>query len=158
MTLPPFVDLLSKLAGVAGFCLSLFLAVSGFLKNRTSFEISVLDYRSFPGNTVTFYLSIVNKSYTPLVITEVVFQETVCELVPRMVLNEPGDWNMAATPRFPLGIPARSAEFVFLEFRRCGQTPPAADTWVTFQIQTISRRELKTVLLGPPARHLHIKK
>ena len=150
------IDLLSKLAGVAGLCLSLFLAISGFLKNRTVFEFSVLDYTQVR-YVSQFFVSIVNKSYAPLVITEVVFHGTVCELEPKMIRNDPDAWNGVTTPRFPLCIPPRSAQCVYLEFVGCEHSPLAADTWVTFQIQAISHRELRSVLLPGTGHYLHIR-
>ncbi len=150
------IDILSKLAGVAGLLLSLFLAISGFIKNRTIFELSVLDYTRI-GTISQFFVSIVNKSNAPLVITEIVFHGTVCELEPKKIRNDPDAWNGVTTPRFPLCIPARSAQFAYLEFVECEHSPLAADTWVTFQIQTISRRELRSVLLPGMGHYLHIR-
>lgn len=149
-------DLLSKLAGVAGLCLSLFLAVSEHFKNRQNFELSVLDYTEVRYVT-QFFVSIVNKSKTPLVITEISFHGTPCELEPKKIRGEPGDWNSVTTPRFPLHIPANSAQFFYLEFLYCAHTPLIADTWVTFQIHTISQQAIKTVLLPCTAYYLHIK-
>ena len=150
------IDLLSTLAGVAGFCLSLFLAISNLLKNRIIFELSVLDYTQV--NAISqFFVSIVNKSYSPLVITEIEFCGIICELEPKKIRNNPEDWNGVTTPRFPLCIPARSAQLVYLEFVGCKHSPLVADTWVTFQIQTISRRESRSVLLPGTGHYLHIR-
>lgn len=158
MPLDVIFDFLSKLVGAAGFGLSLFLAISGFLKNRQSFDVSVIDYRDF-GKATTFFLSIVNKSQSPLVITEVTYLGTVCELEPKRIRNDPQAWNGVTTPRFPICIPARSAQCVYLEF--VGRLDPqhiplTADIWVTLQIQTISHKELRTLLLGPPGHYLHL--
>lgn len=150
------IDLLSKLAGVVGLCLSLFLAISGFFKTRTVFDLSVLDYTRV--RTISqFFISIVNKSSAPLVITEIVFHGTVCELEPKRIRNDPEAWSGVTTPRFPLCVPARSAQFVYLEFVGCEHSPLVADTWVTFQVQTISRRESRSVLLPGMGHYLHIR-
>ena len=150
-------DLLSNLAGVAGLCLSLFLAVSEFLKDRQKFEFSVLDYTDvrYVRDVTQFFVSIVNKSSAPLVITEVAFHGTICELEPKEVRSGSPARAAGTTPRFPLCVPARSAQFVYLEFVDCEHSPLVADTWVTFQIQTIDQRELRTVLLGSTSHYLH---
>ena len=150
------IDFLTDLAGIAGLCLSIFLAVSDFLRNRLNFEFSVLDYRDIKAFGVTqFFVSISNKSKTPLVITEFVYHGTTCELEPKKIRGEPNSWNGVTTPRFPLCIPSYSAQFVYLEFVGCEDMSLAADTWMTLQIQTISRLESRTVLLPSTSHYLH---
>ncbi len=61
---PQTIDLLSTLAGVAGLCLSLFLAISGWLKNRTTFDLSVLDYTRVR-TTSQFFVSISRCAFRP---------------------------------------------------------------------------------------------
>lgn len=142
--------------GVAGFILSLWLAFYGWAIKRERYTISVLDYADF-GASTRFFLAIQNDSENPLVIREVKYLETVCELDPKKIRGEPESWNGATTPRFPVRVRPHDVEMVYLEFLVHGQTPLVADTWVTFQIQTTSQSGLQTVLLGSKSHYLNKK-
>lgn len=141
-------------AGVAGFVLALWLAFYGWTRKREHYAISVLDYADF-GLSTRFLLSIQNNSEAPLVISEVKYLGTVCELEPKKIRGDPEAWNGATTPRFPVRVRPHDVELVYLEFLVHGQTPLAADTWVTFQIQTTFRPGLQTVLLGSRSHYLN---
>ena len=150
LTLSDWVDI----AGVLGFALSLWLACLGWLQKRERFEIQVLDYADF-GDSTRFYLSIQNNSAQPLIIQNIKYHETSCELLPKKIRGEPGTWSAVMTRRFPIRVRPHDAEAVFLEFLVYGQNPLIADTWVSFQIQTTSRSGVKTALLGSKSHYLN---
>lgn len=145
---------LVDIAGVAGFVLALWLAVYGWAGKREHYTISVIDYADF-GPSTRFFLAIQNNSDRPLVIREISFHGTVCELLPKKIRGEPESWNGVTTHRFPIRVRPHDAEAVFLEFVGCVHSPLIADTWVTFQIQTTAQAGLKTVLLGSKSHYLN---
>ena len=148
------LDKIVDIAGVSGFILALWLAFYGWVSKRERYAVSVLDYADF-GQSTRFFLVIQNNSDRPLVIREVTFQGTVCELLPKKIRGDPESWNGETTHRFPIRVRPHDAEAVFLEFVGCEHSPLTADTWVTFQIQTTAQAGLKTVLLGSRSRYLN---
>ena len=142
------------IAGVAGFILALWLAFCGWASKRECYTVSVLDYADF-GPSTRFFLAIQNNSDRPLVIREITFQGTVCELLPKKIRGEPEAWNGVTTHRFPIRVHPHDAEAVFLEFVDPGHSQLTADTWVTFQIQTTAQAGSKTVLLGSKSHYLN---
>lgn len=148
------IEILSDCAGIAGLLLSIALAIREFLRARMCFDFLVLDY-VVVRNVTQFFVSIANKSKTPLVITEILFHDVSCELEPKKIRGEPGQWNAVTTPRFPLSVPGQDAKFMYLEFVGCSDNQLTADIFVTFQIQTISRQVSRTVLLQGTSHYLH---
>lgn len=148
------LDNIVDIAGIAGFILSLWLALYGFLQRRERFTISVLDYADF-GPSTRFFLLIQNDSTRPLIIREVRFHGVVCELLPKKIRGEPESWDGVTTHRFPIRVRPHDAEAVFLEFVDYAHTALIPDTWVSFQIQTTSQLVLKSVLLGSKSHYLN---
>ena len=148
------IDLLVDLAGIAGFILSVILAFFSFIRSRECYRISVIDFADF-GPSTRFLISFSNRSASPLVITEICFCGTICELEPKKIRGEPGAWNGVTTPAFPICVPAHEAAFAYIEFVNCPNDPLAPDMQVTFQIQTTARRGLKTVLLPSRSHYLN---
>lgn len=146
----------ADLAGVLGLALSLFIAISGAIKARENYIVRVIDYADF-GGTTRFLISISNNSRTPLVITEISYQGTICELEPKKVRGNPEAWNGATTPRFPLCIPAGGAQFAYIEFLLAQHIPLSPGTTVTFQIRSTLLLEQKIVVLGRTSHYLHRK-
>ena len=148
------LDIVVDVVGVAGFVLSLALAISTAFQRRESYCVHVLDYADF-GRSTRFFLSIENYSSRPLVICKTVFCGTDCELLPKRIRGEPGTWNGETTRRFPIQVRPHDAEAVFLEFVDCEHSPLIADTWVTFQIRTTAGTGSKTALLGSKSHYLN---
>lgn len=147
---------LADIVGCLGFLISTISIFSSILKNRIRFSISVIDYAHRYRST-QFLISITNLSYQPLTITDIKFCQTSCELEPKKIRGDPDSWNGATTPRFPLCIPARSAQFAYIEFVGCQHNPLVAGMSVNFQIQTIQHRVSKNVPLDNTAGYLHIR-
>lgn len=148
------VDFLVDIAGIAGFVLSVILAVWGFIQSRENYQITVIDYADF-GPSTRFLISITNLSANPLIITQFRFCGTTCELEPKKIRGEPETWNGVTTPQFPICVPARGAAFAYIEFVDCPSAPLVPDMLVTFQIQTTARLGLKTVLLPNKSHYLN---
>lgn len=144
----------TNLAAVLGFVLSVVNALFALLSSRERFELCVLDYADF-GPSTRFMVCVSNLSSKPLTITAVTYGKVLCELEPKMIRNNPGDWNFASTPRFPLCIPAHSSCIVYLEFVALRHRSLSAGMQVSFQIRTTSRSVWKTVLLGNRAHYLN---
>ena len=147
------LQILVDIAGVAGFLLSFWLACCGWLLGRERYRFDVLDYADF-GGTSRFFVTIQNDSSRPLVVREIRYLGTTCELLPKKIRGEPGSWNGETTRRFPIRVLPHDVEAVFLEFLVRGHSPLAPDTWVSFQIQTTSRLGSKTVLLCSKSHYL----
>lgn len=150
------LEIIVGVAGVLGFVLSLFLAIYGAVRNRESYKVSLIDYAD-QWNTTQFMLAIVNKSRTPLVITEISHDGTTCELVPKKIRGEPYDWNALTTPRFPVCVPALEAQVVCIEFVHKQHIPLSPGKEVTLQIQTTFHRGHKTLLLGTRSHYLNTR-
>lgn len=148
------VEILSNIAGCLGFVLSLCLVFNEWFNRRTKFDISVLDYNNH-AQSVRFLLSVKNKSNAPLVISSISAFETICELEPKRIRNEPGSWNAAVSARFPVRVHSRDIENFYIEILTGSNIPLDSGTRVTFQIQTIGRMVRKTVLLGNRAHYLN---
>ena len=148
------VDFLVDLAGIAGFVLSVVLAFLSLIRSRESYGVTVIDYADF-GPSTRFLISFSNRSANPLVITQLRFCGTICELEPKMIRGEPNTWNGVTTPRFPVCVPAHEAAFAYIEFVGCPNNPLAPDMLVTFQIQTTTHLGLKTVLLPNKSHYLN---
>ena len=138
---------LADISGIAGFLLSLFILFRDCLRNRISFSVDVIDYADFGGST-RFYLLITNHSHRPLTITKVIYDEVLCELDPKKIRNRPEDWNFQHSVQFPVCIAALDARMVYLEFVASPHTQLSPGKAVSFQIQTISRSVLKTLILA----------
>lgn len=147
-------EVLADIAGVAGFALSLWIVLFGWFQRREAFKVTVLDYSDLP-SSVRFFLLIRNESNSPLVITEIKYLGTTCELEPKKIRGEPGSWNAVSSARFPVRVRPHDAELLYIEVVGCEYIPLAPDTWVSFQIQTISRSAQKTALLGNKSRYLN---
>lgn len=148
------LDLSVDVAGVAGLVLSLWLALSNWWRSRESFRVRVVDYADF-GGTVRFLLYVENLSRSPLVVLNVVYLGTTCELEPRKIRGTPPSWDSAVSPRFPVHISPRDAGLFYTEFAARPCTPLEVGTTATLQIQTIRRTVPRTVVLGPKAGYLN---
>lgn len=144
----------SDIAGILGFLLSLVHAFVALVRSRECFTLSILDYADF-GSSTRFMVCISNLSSSPLCISSITYGKVLCELEPKMVRNNPGDWNFASTPRFPLCIPAHSSSVAYLEFVSPRHKLLSAGMQVSFQIRTTSHLVWKTALLGNRDHYLN---
>lgn len=150
------LDILTDSAAILGFALSTSILLFGLFRNRENFTLDVIDYSDF-GGLARFFVCIINYSHKPLVITTMSFDGAECELEPRTLRGEVGSPKSAETACFPISIPAREAQMVYIAFPRRQHTRLSSGTTVTFQIRTIRRRVQKSVLLGNTAHYLHSK-
>ena len=142
------------IVGVLGFCLSLFLVVREYAKQRENYRIEIVDY-STPLSTCLFLVCIENLASVPLVITEIVYDGARCELVPRRISTTASHDNPTFTPQFPLSVPAGGASYCYIEFLHETRSPLDPGKAVTFQIRTTRKLERKTVVLGSTSHYLH---
>lgn len=149
-----FLDIFVDVAGIAGFCISIFLLFLDWFRKKETYQLSVLDYADF-GGTTRFFIIIQNNSTRPLIIKEITYCEVACELLPKRIRGNPESWNGAATHRFPIRVLPHDAEAVFLEFLVVAQNPLTPGTTVNFQIQTISQTEERSLLLGNKSHYLN---
>ncbi len=150
----------ASVAGVLGFLLSSWLAISAACRNRERYTIHVIDYTVVNQlETVQFLLCITNESGRALTITEIEYRGVCCELEPKKIRGALGTIGFQATPDFPLCIPAHSAQYVYLEFvsESLAHTALYPGTTVNFQIRSTLRRVQKSELLGDISHYLHTR-
>lgn len=150
-----FLSVLSDVAGILGLALSVYSLVRDYLRSRPRFTIDVIDYAN-RGRTAQFYFRIANRSNRPLIITGILYRETLCELDPKRIRVQRPPLPTHCTPQFPLAIEAQEAGLYYIEFVNPPQKQLSRGIPVTFQIQTISQTVLKTVPLGEQSHYLHI--
>lgn len=148
------LDFVVGAAGVAGFFLSLWLAVSQWWTAREAFRLSVIDY-AVHGEVTLFLIVVENLSRSPLVVLSLTYLGTICEIEPKRVRGRPPEWNSAVSARFPIHIPPRDAGLFYIEFVGCPCSPLDVGTPVTLQIQTIRRTVPRTLILEHKAHYLN---
>lgn len=89
------------------------------VNGRTNFEISIIDYSTIKSRNVAhLYMTIHNKSSNPLTINLISIcdneNEYPCELVSKVIFKN--SLRLLKTPEFPLLLPAKSSNNLFLEF------------------------------------------
>lgn len=146
----------ADISGILALLLSISIIIANYIKSRTIFDLTIVDYADF-GGTTRFLLLVKNKSSNPLTISKIIFDETVCELEPKKIRGIPGTWNGVTTPRFPVRIPPRDADLFYVEFLTVPSTCLECGMHLNFQIQTIDLQVSKTVLLGNRSYYLNKK-
>lgn len=144
----------ADIAGFLGFLVSTGILIFESIKSRMRFLLKVIDYND-SGPSTRFLISITNLSRSPLSIESVVFHGTTCELQPKKIRGNPEAWNGVTTNRFPVRVPPRDIEFVYLEFLTPQYVVLTQGMTVTFQIQTIRKQVSKTLLLGSRLHYLN---
>lgn len=154
------MEIITIVIAVAGFVLSLFLALRDVYRHRLQFKVDIIDYRQWDerhDNTAQFLIVISNTSAKPISITRICIGRDECELEPKAIHRNPTAWNSATTPQFPVCVPADSSAFAYLEFVGYSGIPLTQGTEVTFEIQTTHRLVRKTLLLGPLSHYLRTR-
>ena len=146
----------ADISGFLALILSISIIIANYIKSRTTFDFTIVDYADF-GGTTRFLLLIKNKSSTPLTISKITFDEIVCELEPKKIRGVPDTWNGVTTPRFPVRISPRDAELFYVEFLTSRSTRLECGMHLNFQIHTIDLQVSKTVLLGNRSHYLNKK-
>lgn len=147
-------SLLADASGVLALFLSSYTLIRDHLRNRQRFSIDVIDY-DVRGHSARFYISFSNLSHRPLIITGIIYRETLCELDPKRIRKPPDPLPFQHTPQFPLAIEALGAGLYYIEFLSPSHKQLSRGIPVTFQIHTISQSVSKTVLLGDKSHYLH---
>lgn len=153
------LGIISCFIAVASFTMSTLSIVLAYIKGRESYTFDVIDYAWRNNRVIQFLISISNRSDNPLTITDITFDKTVCELVPKAIRGDVGAWNFQTTPHFPLCIPAHGCQYAYLEFVGGPFPQNLLDQGkvVTFQIRTTRMQGQKIVSLGRISHYLHMR-
>lgn len=154
------LKIITSVAGVLGFILSLWLAISNAYRNRECYAFSIIDYEVQESrHVVRFLVCITNKSSRALTITEITYCGVCCELEPKRIRGAEGKLGFQATPDFPLCVPAHGAQYAYLQFASedLAGTELSPGTSVNFQIRSTLHQVQKTELLGNISHYLHTK-
>lgn len=144
-----------NILGILGFLLSASMAILALLRSREDYSIDVIDYANRNTDIVQFLIIITNKSSSPLAISSITYEGTVCELEPKKIRGEYQHFGFVSTPFFPVCIDPHSCRYIYLEFLDMPYIPLSRGTTVNFQIQSTRKLAHKTVLLGEISHYLH---
>lgn len=144
---------------VAGFGISVYTLVSSWIKSRENYRIELIDYAYRRKDVIQFLICISNNSDSPLTIVDISVFGVICELEPKSIWGDPGQWDFRHTPDFPLCIPAHSSQYAYLEFvdDNYGFPKLAPGKTVMFEIHSTDLRVQKTVTLGNESHYLHTR-
>ena len=150
---------ITTLIAALGLGLSLWQEYQRRKSEKEVYEISIIDYKKPTLNTIQFLIQCSNKSSFPLVITNITFCGTGCQLEPKPIRGVPGQFDFQVTPQFSLYISAHSAAQVYLEFssRTLSHTDLYPGKAVSFEIHSTRRMEQKSLHLGNISHYLHTR-
>lgn len=137
--------------------LSLFITIRTFIKERESYTVDIVDYKADPGILMYFMICVINKSDSPLTITEVRYGEYLCTLESVYVKTGVDSPHSPWTPNFPLCIPAHGAQYAYLAFEGVNTSRIQLDpgTTVTLQVRTTRSTSDRSITLRNTKYYLH---
>lgn len=147
-------ETLAHICGVAGLLVSVVSVLVPWLLSLERYRVDILDY-SDALKGVRFFLCVSNMSSAPLVITSFSFAGTTCELLPKKIRGQVGEFGFQSTPAFPVTIPGHSAAALFVEFLPPATVSLAPGDQVTLQVSTIAHSKELALPLGPRSRYLN---
>ena len=152
-------DTITFLIAVVSFIVSIGSSIVSAFKSRESYTVEVIDYAYRNSEVIQFLICITNNSNTPLSVIDISVFGTVCELYPKKIWGNPGEWNFRHTSEFPVAISAHSCRNLYLEF--CGENfeswrlAPGIET--NFEIRSTRKLVQKSVSLGKTSHYLHTR-
>lgn len=150
------MEVVSVIISIFGLGLSIFLAIRTYIKERESYSIDVIDYRSFQTES-RFLFCFSNTSSCPLTIVGIKCDGLVCLLESKTIEAKRDGTIVRASAQFPLCIPAHGAQYAYVLFPDTGVLHKQLDpgTAVNFQIQTTRALSQRTVTLSHTGYYLH---
>lgn len=152
-------DNITFLIAVIGFAMSVCNALRNWFRTMERYRFEVIDYAFRRKDVIQFLICISNNSDSPLTIVDISVFGVICELEPKSIWGDPGQWNFRHTPDFPLCIPAHSSQYAYLEFvdDNYGFPKLVPGKTVMFEIRSTDLRAQKTVTLGNESHYLHTR-
>lgn len=147
-------ETLAHICGIAGLLVSVLSILVPWLLSLERYKVDILDY-SDALKGVRFYLCVANLSSAPLVITSFSFSGTTCELLPKKIRGQVGEFGFQSTPSFPVTIPGHSATALFVEFLPPATVSLAPGGQVKLQVSTIAHSKEISLPLGSRSRYLN---
>ena len=144
-----------NILGILGFLLSASMAILTFLRSQENYSIDVIDYANRHSDIVQFLVIITNKSSSPLTISSITYEGTVCELEPKKIRGKYQQFGFVSTPFFPICLDPHCSRYIYLEFLDMPYIPLSRGTTVNFQIQSTRKQAHKVLLLGDISHYLH---
>ena len=154
------IEQVTFVIAVLGFSVSVIHGLVSLVKSLELYDIRIIDYRKFPNDVATFFVSITNFSSRPLVITSIKFSGVECELEPKRIKEVPDQKEPFRSAQFPLCVPAHGAQLVCLEFvgKHLRNTELNPEKEVILEICSTLQSVRKTLPLGQPSHYLHSRK
>lgn len=142
---------------VVSFILSVWTAVSAFIRSRECYTVEVIDHSTPRSDVMQLMLCISNCSSSPLTILSFSMFGTTCELRPKKIRGNPADFGFQGTPQFPICVPARGAVYAYVEFV-AGDLPVAGlypGRRVDLTVRSTLRAQTLSITLPDTACYLH---